>query len=138
MQIEHADASIHLSMHHPNVWRELREHKEEIFPRRIVIRPRPKPQRKASNDAVAPTTLAKPIPYGRFARRRSSSVAGIDGSLAFELFGGRGIRVFLGLIFLVTISLLIDNIGKDVYAAPLEFLAADHSSRESPRSPRTF
>ena len=82
------DSSRQVLMHHPNVWRELREHKEEIFPRRIVIRPRPKPQRKASNDAVAPTTLAKPIPYGRFARRRSSSVAGIDGSLAFELFGG--------------------------------------------------
>ena len=103
-----ADASSRpaLAVHpqvHERVWRELSEHKQEIFPRRLVIRPRPKPQGRPSSeregsardlgsessrrrrDTVAPH--AKPM-HGRRFGGRSGVKAGRDGSLTFELFGG--------------------------------------------------
>ena len=104
------------TIQHPLVWRELCEHKQEIFPARLVIRPRPKPQKLAEPDTPsfnssrdgsfgAPKTTPKMVRHSsslnrpsaltvsrmdrlRFARWRSGGVARSDGSLTFELFGG--------------------------------------------------
>ena len=104
------------AIQHPLVWRELCEHKQEIFPARLVIRPRPKPQKLAEPDSSSfnssrdgsfgapkttpkmvrqPTSLNTPSALTvsrmdrlRFARWRSGGVPRSDGSLTFELFGG--------------------------------------------------
>ena len=104
------------AIQHPLVWKELCEHKQEIFPPRIVIHSKRKPQKRAEPDSPSfnssrdgsfgaaktppkmvrqPSSLNKPSALTvsrmdrlRFARWRSGGVPRSDGSLTFELFGG--------------------------------------------------
>ena len=48
---QQSNAGEEKAIQHPLVWKELCEHKQEIFPERIVIRPKPKPQKLAEPDS---------------------------------------------------------------------------------------